>query len=88
MKINNIEIDVDIEPTPNPNALKFITNIPVKASGSSTYRTPNECAHNPLALELFKIRGVDTFYKLYCNFFHIHLQKIQKDITGIIREMQ
>lgn len=62
MKIDNIEIDVDIEPTPNPNALKFITNIPVKGNGSSTYRTPNECAHNALALELFKIRGVDQLH--------------------------
>jgi Fe-S cluster biogenesis protein NfuA len=62
MKINNIEVDIDVEPTPNPNALKFITNIPVKAMGSSTYRTPNECAHNDLALELFKIRGVDQLH--------------------------
>lgn len=58
----NTEIDIDIEPTPNPNALKFIVNVPVKNQGSSTYRTPAECDQNPLALELFKIRGVDQLH--------------------------
>jgi Fe-S cluster biogenesis protein NfuA len=62
MKITDVEIDIDIEPTPNPNALKFIINIPVKNHGSSTYRTPNDCAHNVLALSLFKIRGIDQLH--------------------------
>jgi Fe-S cluster biogenesis protein NfuA len=62
MKLENIEINIDIEPTPNPNALKFIVNVPVKNVGSSTYRTPAECAENNLALELFKIRGVDQLH--------------------------
>ena len=62
MIIENIEIEIDIEPTPNPNALKFITNVPIKNHGSSTYRTPAECAHNHLALELFKIRGIDQLH--------------------------
>lgn len=62
MIIKNVEVEVDIEPTPNPNALKFITNLPVKNNGSSTYRTPAECAENKLAIELFKIRGIDQLH--------------------------
>lgn len=57
-----IELDIDIQPTPNPNALKFILNVPVKNVGSSTYRSPTECGENLLALELFKIRGVDQLH--------------------------
>lgn len=56
------EIDIDIQPTPNPNALKFILNIPVKNSGNSTYKSPSECGDNTLALELFKIRGIDQLH--------------------------
>ncbi len=56
------EIDIDIQPTPNPNALKFITSIPVKNSGNSTYKSPSECGENSLALELFKIRGIDQLH--------------------------
>lgn len=55
-------LDVDIQPTPNPNALKFILNFPVKNQGNSTYKSPSECADNHLALELFKVRGVDQLH--------------------------
>jgi len=57
-----IDVDIDIQPTPNPNALKFITSIPVKNSGNSTYKSPSECGENQLALELFKIRGIDQLH--------------------------
>lgn len=56
------ELDVDIQPTPNPNALKFILNIPVKQEGNSTYKSPGECGENQLALELFKVRGIDQLH--------------------------
>ncbi|MBY0416083.1 MAG: NifU family protein [Bdellovibrionales bacterium] len=59
---NNPELDIDIQPTPNPNALKFILNVPVKMEGNSTYKSPTECADNQLALELFKIRGIDQLH--------------------------
>ena len=59
---NAIELDIDIQPTPNPNALKFILNIPVKNEGNSTYKSPAECQENTLALELFKIRGIDQLH--------------------------
>jgi Fe-S cluster biogenesis protein NfuA len=60
--ILNSEIDIDIQPTPNPNALKFILNVPVKNEGNSTYRSPSECGDNKLALELFKVRGIDQLH--------------------------
>ena len=56
------ELDIDIQPTPNPNALKFIMNIPVKLEGNSTYKSPGECGDNILALELFKVRGIDQLH--------------------------
>lgn len=56
------EIDIDIQPTPNPNALKFILNYPVKNVGNSTYKSPSECGENNLALELFKVRGIDQLH--------------------------
>lgn len=59
---NDFYLDVDIQPTPNPNALKFILNMPVKNNGNSTYKSPSECADNHLALELFKVRGVDQLH--------------------------
>lgn len=62
MGIPNTELDIDIQPTPNPNALKFILNLPVKTVGNSTYKSPTECGENHLALELFKVRGVDQLH--------------------------
>lgn len=59
---NDFYLDVDIQPTPNPNALKFILNMPVKNNGNSTYKSPSECGENHLALELFKVRGVDQLH--------------------------
>lgn len=59
---SEIQLDFDIQPTPNPNALKFILNMPVKNIGNSTYRSPSECGENRLALELFKVRGIDQLH--------------------------
>lgn len=56
------EIDIDIQPTPNPNALKFVLSAKVKSEGSSSYRSPMECAENQLATKLFTIRGVDQIH--------------------------
>lgn len=62
MQNSSIEIDIDIQPTPNPNALKFILSTSVKNEGNSTYKSPSECGENFLALELFKIRGIDQLH--------------------------
>ena len=59
---STIELDIDIQPTPTPNALKFILNIPVKLEGNSTYKSPSECGENALALELFRVRGIDQLH--------------------------
>jgi Fe-S cluster biogenesis protein NfuA len=56
------EIEIDIQPTPNPNALKFVLGTKVKTEGSSSYRSPMQCAENPLATKLFTIRGVDQVH--------------------------
>ena len=55
-------ISVGTELTPNPNALKFVLSSAVKNEGNSTYRSPSECETNPLALALFKVRGVDQIH--------------------------
>jgi Fe-S cluster biogenesis protein NfuA len=61
MNINSV-IDIDVQPTPNPNALKFILNENVKKDGKSSYRSPMESMHLPLATALFMIRGVDQIH--------------------------
>lgn len=58
----DMNLDIDIQPTPNPNALKFILSHPVKMEGNSTYKSPTECGENQLALELFKVRGIDQLH--------------------------
>lgn len=62
LKFMETEVEIDVQPTPNPNALKFILNSPVKNSGNSTYKSPNECLENKLALEIFKVRGIDQLH--------------------------
>lgn len=57
-----MKLEIDIHPTPNPNALKFVLNFTVKNDGKSTYRSPSESMHNPLACALFTIRGVDQLH--------------------------
>jgi Fe-S cluster biogenesis protein NfuA len=51
-----------ILPTPNPNALKFVADRILKAEGNSNYIVPSQCSHNSLALEIFKLRGVDQIH--------------------------
>jgi len=55
-------VSIQIQPTPNPNALKFILDKTVKQEGNSSYRSPLECAENPLAAALFTIRGIDQLH--------------------------
>lgn len=92
MKLENVLIDIDIEPTPNPNALKFILNIPVKNNGSSTYRTPSECAENKLALELFKIRGIDQLHFFenvisVTKFSYEDWDSVEKNVNAVLKEL-
>jgi Fe-S cluster biogenesis protein NfuA len=57
-----MQTSISVQPTPNPNALKFILENDVKVNGSSSYRSPDECKHNPLAESLFRIRGIDQVH--------------------------
>lgn len=53
---------IHIQQTPNPNALKYISQYTVKASGKSNYHHPDEAAANPLAQKLFALGGVGTVF--------------------------
>jgi len=64
------EFSIDIMPTPNPNALKFLFTSPVKAEGSSTYLSKEDAKENPLAAELFDLRGIDHIH-LFDNFITV-----------------
>lgn len=86
-----INIYIDIEPTPNPNALKFISNLPIKNNGSSTYKTPLECHENQLALELFKIRGIDQLHFFeniitVTKFSYEDWETVEKNVIEKIKE--
>lgn len=52
------QILVRVQPTPNPNALKFIVNVPVKATGKATFSRPSEAVGIRLAEDLFAIPDV------------------------------
>lgn len=84
-------LDVDIQPTPNPNALKFILNVPVKNNGNSTYKSPSECGENHLALELFKVRGVDQLHFFenviaVTKFSYEDWDSVEKNVMKVLQE--
>jgi Fe-S cluster biogenesis protein NfuA len=86
-----IELDIDIQPTPNPNALKFILNLPVKNTGNSTYKSPTECGENHLALELFKVRGVDQLHFFenviaVTKFSYEDWDSVVKNVIAVLKE--
>jgi Fe-S cluster biogenesis protein NfuA len=86
-----MEIDIDIQPTPNPNALKFILSVPVKTTGNSTYKTPSECGENTLALELFKIRGIDQLHFFenviaITKFSYEDWDSVEKNVSKVLME--
>lgn len=88
----NTEIDIDIQPTPNPNALKFILNYPVKNEGNSTYKSPSECGENKLALELFKVRGIDQLHFFenviaITKFSYEDWSNVEVGVTKVLKEM-
>ncbi len=59
-----IETKVRTQTTPNPNAVKFILNKDVKASGKISFTDPASCEHVPLAhgvLEISRVVQVHLF---------------------------
>lgn len=57
-----MSVDVVVQPTPNPNALKFIVNSIVMASGKASFKSPADCEGVPLAEKIFDLRGVDQIH--------------------------
>lgn len=52
------DILIRVQPTPNPNALKFVTNVPLKSEGKATFSRPSEAVGIRLAEDLFAINDV------------------------------
>ena len=57
-----MEIKLMIQSTPNPNALKFVLNIPLKNEGKVTYKSADQCVHNPMAKALFTLPNITEVY--------------------------
>ena len=52
------EIMIRVQPTPSPNALKFVVNRSLKATGKATFSKPSEAEGVRLARDLFDVEGV------------------------------
>ncbi len=65
------DIKLMIQSTPNPNALKFVLNTPVKTEGNFTYKSAEECAHNPLAKEIFGLSNFITEVYFFDNYITV-----------------
>ncbi|MBP9682747.1 MAG: NifU family protein [Bacteriovorax sp.] len=88
---NDFFLDIDIQPTPNPNALKFILNTPVKNTGNSTYKSPSECGDNLLALQLFRVRGIDQLHFFenviaVTKFSYEDWDSVEKNVITVLTE--
>ncbi len=57
-----MDIKILIQSTPNPNALKFVLSVPVKMEGKVTYKSVDQCQHNPMAAALFTVPNVSEVY--------------------------
>lgn len=66
-----MDVKLIVQSTPNPNALKFVTNHPVKTFGNVTYKTAADCAHNDLAKEIFTASTEITEVYFFDNYITI-----------------
>ncbi len=57
---------VSIQPTPNPNAFKFVLDT-VVCHGTKNYGTADEAEGHDLAVQIFKIDGVERVF--FCDAF-------------------
>ena len=53
-------MNIHTEPTPNPSSLKFLPGKIVMEKGTADFRNVDEAKRSPLALNLFKIDGVEA----------------------------
>ncbi len=85
------ELNITVQPTPNPNALKFIMHSPVKTKGKSSYRSLEDCLHNPLAEALFALRGVDQLHFFQdvitiSKFNFARWDELEEEVLKVLRE--
>lgn len=91
MRSHLMEVKILIQSTPNPNALKFVINMPVKTEGKATYKSVDECQHNPLAAAIFTVANVMEVY-FYDNYItvtqdgNVEWDEIEEQIKKIILE--
>ena len=86
------EVDLFIQPTPNPNALKFVVEKTVKTEGKSSYRSVDDCEHNPLAKALFTLRGVDQLHFFQnvitvSKFNFADWESLEAEVIKVIQEL-
>ena len=55
-------MDIQTEFTPNPSSLKFLPGKIVMEKGTADFRNVEKAKHSPLALNLFKIDGVEGVF--------------------------
>ena len=55
-------MDIQTELTPNPSSLKFLPGQAVMEKGTADFRNVEEAKRSPLALNLFKIDGVEGVF--------------------------
>ena len=55
-------MNIHTEPTPNPSSLKFLPGKIVMEKGTADFRNVDEAKRSPLALNLFKIDGVEGVF--------------------------
>ena len=84
------DVEINSQPTPNPNALKFIINKIVINADKATFRTATECSDIPLAVNLFKLRGVDQLHFFQnvitvTKFSYIDWDELEAQVTEVIK---
>ena len=52
-------MDIQTEFTPNPSSVKFLPGKILMEKGTADFRNVEEAKHSPLALNLFKIDGLE-----------------------------
>ncbi len=88
--LENNEILVRVLPTPNPNAIKFVVNRTLKATGKATFARPSEAFGVKLAEEIFHIDGVRQlhFFENVLTVTHseeTNSEKLKADVSSIIQ---
>ena len=57
-----MEIKMMVQTTPNPYAKKIICNLDVKTKGKTSFTSPADCQHVPLAKALYELEGITQIH--------------------------